>query len=131
MPIKRRSIPKFSLVNSTTISVKRPGVPIKIYGRVEEGVPSFHTIEGNLQPLKPNELMVLTETDRTKEWIKVYTDPSQDIRTAREGDDGWEADFVVWNDLEYKVMKIKEYSMGVLDHIMVYAARIPISAGIL
>ena len=36
---------------------------------------------------------------------------------------------MVWQDKEYKVFKVQEFRMGVLDHIQFHAVRTPISAG--
>ena len=74
-------------------------------------------------------LVLSSSKDRTKDWIKGFCDLCQDIRGAKEGDDGWEADIVVWQNKEYKVFKVQEYRMGVLDHIQFHAVRTPISAG--
>lgn len=128
MPITKRTKPLFRLINSTTVVVNRPGVTTLVNGRPVKGTPTQHDIEANVQPLKNKEILLMDESDRTKEWIVLYVDPDQDIRPAKEGASGWEADEVVWGGLSYKVMKFQLYEMGVLDHKRVYAARTPISA---
>lgn len=130
MAISKRTKPLFRLTNSTEVVVTRPVAPTYVNGRKVDGTPTKHTIEANVQKLTPNEMLLLSEADRTKEWIRLYVDPDQSIRAAREGGSGWEADSVTWGSLDYKVMKAESWSMGVLDHIKVYAARSPISAGV-
>lgn len=129
MPIRKRTSPRFRLTNSTTVVVIRPGEPTYVNGRKVEGIPSEHEIEANVQPLNHREELLLPESDRTKEWVKGFCDLEQDIRAMREGDGGWEADKIIWDGEEFKVMRIKLYKMGVLDHRMFLAARTPISAG--
>lgn len=125
----RRSRPTFQLVNVTEVVRKRYQME-KVKGRpVLTPIKPDLVIEGNVQPMKYHELLLLPESDRTKEWIVIYTDPEQDIRGAMEGDGGWPADEVVWQNLTYKVMRTQQYRMGVLDHKKVLAAREPISAG--
>lgn len=129
MPITKRTIPPFTLTNSTEVVVIRPGKVTMEKGRRVEGKPTSHIIQANVQPLGYKELQLLTEADKTKEWYKAYMDIHQDIRGDREGDDGWEADYIVWNDDTYKVMKIHKYQMGVLDHIVIHVARTPLVGG--
>lgn len=130
MPVTKRTKPLFRLTNSTSVKVVRPSVTTYVNGRPVEGTPTEYTVQANVQPLKPYELMLLPETDRTKEWIRLYSDLDQDIRPAKEGEEGWEADSVEWNGFVYKVMKQETWQMGVLDHYKTYAARTPISAGL-
>jgi|SRR5690625_820630 len=129
MTAARRTKPTFLLTNAVDITVIRAGEIENVMGKPVVGEPTEHEIRANIQPLKFTELMTLPESDRTKEWIKGFCDPSQDIRGAREGSDGWEADRVVWEGDKYKVVKIQRWKMGVLDHISFHAVREPISAG--
>lgn len=128
-PSTKRTRPTFHLTNKAKIKVIRPGEVSLVNGRKVVGEPSKHFIYGHVQPLRFRELMILPETDRTKEWVKLYTNIEEDIRAALEGDDGHEADHFLWNGFEYKVMMCHEYLMGVLDHKRIHATRVPISAG--
>lgn len=125
----RGSKPNFLLTRKVEITVIRPGAFTIVNGRKVVGEPSTHFVEGNIQPLKYSELMLMPESDRTKEWYKIFLQLDQDIRGAREGSDGWEADFIEWEGDTYKVMRHKLYKMGVLDHQECHVARTPISAG--
>jgi hypothetical protein len=91
---------------------------------VEGGI-TVVTAKCNVQPLKPSELMLLPESERTREWLKVYSDV--ELRTAQEGIGGWEADEFVWQGYTYKVMKDYNFAMGVLDHWKAWAARVPVT----
>jgi len=128
----RRSKPRFTLTKWLDFLVKRyEGSWVR--GKwVVSPTPQEHTVKANVQPMKPQELMVLTESERTRDWIKIYialeTDNPFELRTAREGNDGWMADRVEWHGDEYEVMKVSYYQMGTLDHIKAIAARVPISA---
>ena len=124
----RRSRPTFMLTNVIDIKVIRK-IGQWVKGRwVESEIPEDITIEGNVQPVKFHEIMQMHESDRTKEWIKIYT--TDHLVSAEESaETGNTADVVIYNNLKYKVMKIRSYGMGVLDHTEAYAAREPLSAG--
>lgn len=71
--------------------------------------------------------MQMPESERTVEWIKVYT--TGQVYTAEESSElGRPADIVIWNDKRYRVMKARRYQMGVLDHQQLLCAREPLSA---
>lgn len=130
MPITKRTKPLFRLTNSTTIQVKRPGTTTMVNGRPVVGSSTTHEIVGNIQPVKHDTVLKMPESERTKEWYLILCDLDQNIRSAKEGENGWESDEIVWNGLEFRVMKVLPYAMGVLDHLEVYVARTPISAGV-
>lgn len=94
-------------------------------GHWVEGGITVVTAKCNVQPLKPSEMMLLPESDRTREWLKVYSDSQ--LRTAQEGVGGWDADEFVWNGYRFRVMKDYNFQMGVLDHWKAWAARIPVT----
>lgn len=129
MAITRRSFPAFKLTGSVELTVIRPGTPQLVNGRKVNVPPTSHTIIGNVQPAKPRDLWLLPEADRNKQWLHVMCDPCQDIRGALEGANGHDADILIWRGEYFKVMRISEWSMGVLDHITALVARVPHSAG--
>ena len=126
-PNVRKTLPTFMYTNVIDIPLVRSS------GRWEKGrwkedtLPVEISIEGNVQPVKFQEIMQMKESDRSREWIKVYT--KAHIVTAEESDiTGHPADVIIYEGHSYKVMREKHYSMGVLDHKCVYAAKEPESA---
>lgn len=123
----RRSRPTFQLTNVLDIPVKVYAVTI-VKGRPVKSVILDTTIEGNVQPLKFQELMLMEEGDRTREWVKVYT--TSPITTLIEPyEDSNPDSYIIWEGNSYRVMKEKHYVMGILDHYCVYCAREPLDAG--
>lgn len=82
--------------------------------------------EVNIQPFKDEELLLLPEADRSREWYKLYC--AEDFIADKPGVSGTIADEFVWNGDRYKVMKVKRYQMQTLDHYKVHAARLEVSA---
>ena len=124
---RRSSIPTFQLTNKVPITITRMTQWAWVGGRWVEGEGVEVEIEANVQPLKFHEIMQLPESDRTKEWIKVYS-AEQMYSEEEPAEDGYSADIIHWEGKAFKVMKARHYSMGVLDHWHIQAARIPLSA---
>ena len=122
------SLPQFTLTGRLPITVYRKGKDTIVKGRPVPAVETSFVVEANVQPFNYRDLMVLPESDRTKEWIKVYVATSEILRTARQGSDGYDADEVLWNGERFKVMRLQSYAMGVLDHVKAICARVEISA---
>lgn len=122
------SLPQFTLTRKLPITVYRKGKDTVVKGRPIPAVETSFIVEANVQPFNYRDLMVLPESDRTKEWIKVYVATSEILRTARQGSDGYDADEVLWNGERFKVMRLQSYAMGVLDHVKAICARVEISA---
>jgi hypothetical protein len=95
------------------------------------------TIKANIQPLKAAQTLLLTPSERTKEWINIWTkdviykmEEGQYVKERDNPDNlnvmatghPWEADLVVYDRKTYKVMGISKYRMGVLDHYHALAA---------
>ena len=83
--------------------------------------------EVNIQPFKDEELLLLPEADRAREWYKLYC--AEDLIADKPGASGTIADEFVWGGDRYKVMKVKAYGMSILDHYKAHAARLEVSAG--
>lgn len=123
----KSSIPTFALTHKVPITVERVTGGSWVKGRWVEGESVEIEIEGNVQPLKFHEIMQLPESDRTREWIKIYS--AEQMYTSEESsEEGHQADLIHWEGKVYKVMKCRHYSMGVLDHFHALAAREPLSA---
>lgn len=76
----------------------------------------------NIQPLRQNEILLLPEAERTREWLKVYC--AEDILKDEEGEGGHRGDEFEWEGFLYKVMSKRHYRMGILDHTRAFAARV-------
>jgi len=126
MAITQRTFPTFSLTNKVSVTVRRKGKGDWVDGEWITSPDTLVTIEANVQPVQFKEIMMMSESERTKEWIKLYS--VDELRAGMEGPGGWEADIVVWEGLTYRVMKSRKYVMGVLDHYHAMAAREPVSA---
>lgn len=117
--------PQFLLTNKIPVSIERRGQGYWNFGEWVEGEPITVIREVNIQPLKPSEILQMPEADRTREWYKVYC--AEDLRTLQEGVGGHAADEFVWQGYNYKIMKVSNWSMGILNHFKAYAARTPVS----
>lgn len=112
-------------------------IPLTIYRTLAQGsyvdgewVASAATTvvrEVNIQPLKDEELMLLPEADRSREWYKLYC--AEDLIADKPGTSGTVADEFIYKGDRYKVMKVKAYDMGVLNHVRAMAARLEVSGG--
>jgi len=66
----------------------------------------------NIQPAGYKETMILEYADRSKKKVKVYS--SDVILSEEESENG--ADEFEWEGDTYRVMKVLNYSMGILNH---------------
>ena len=62
-----------SLIDKATYSVERPGVTSYSAGVGSKAASTTFTIKGNAQPLSGNELLQLSEGDRQRQNMKLYT----------------------------------------------------------
>ena len=113
-------------------------IPLTIYRQVAgsydgdtgewvEGSIAEVVLKVNIQPLKPYEIMMLPEADRTRVWVKFYS--ADYARTLKEGTSGWDADEFIWKNDRYKIMKVDDWTngMGILEHVKIQAARIELT----
>lgn len=116
----RKTLPQFTLTGSVQLSLLR-GEPDKVVnGRPVKGETEDLEIKANVQPLSFREVMQLPESERTKDWIKIYS--PEMIRTLKEGEH--QADVVLWQDEQWRVMKCHSYKMSILDHYVAHATKI-------
>ena len=119
--------PGFLLTKKIPLTLIRSSAGSYVDGEWVEGAETNITIDVNIQPLKPSELLILPEADRSRQWWKVYS--ASEIRMDKQGTSGWAADEFVYQGDRYKVMKVENYSMGTLNHYRALAARMELSAG--
>ena len=117
--------PRFLLTKKIPLTLLRTTQGTYIDGLFVEGTETSVDIEVNIQPVKDEELLLMPESDRSREWYKLYS--ADEIRTAKEGVSGWDADEFIWQGDRYRVMKVRQYSMGILNHYRAMAARIELT----
>ncbi|MNQ84479.1 hypothetical protein D3C85_996090 [compost metagenome] len=119
--------PNFLLTHKIPLTIVRRAAGSYVNGDWVEGSTTNIPIEGNIQPVKPHELLIMPEADRSRSWWKMYTDAA--LRTQKEGAGGWDADEVTWKNDRYKVMKIDDWTsgMGILEHSKVWLVRIELT----
>lgn len=117
--------PGFLLVHKIPLTIERRTAGGYVDGDWVEGTLTNIPIEVNIQPAKDHELLMLPESERSKEWYKLYS--TSEIRTQLEGTGGHDADEFVFEGKRFKVMKARHYGMGVLDHFRGLAVRIELT----
>ena len=118
--------PNFLLTKKIPLTLYRTTQGSYVDGEWVEGTEAEVPVEVNIQPFKDEDLLLLPESDRAREWYKLYC--ADEIRMDKQGTSGWQADEFVWEGDRYKVMKVKHYPMSILDHYRATAARLEISA---
>lgn len=117
--------PLFKFTGFVNLPVKRAEQGFWEDGDWVDGVFTEILVKSNVQPLKPHEIMTLPESERSRDWLKVYS--AERLRAAQEGASGWDADEFEWNGYTYRIMKEYNFQMGVLDHWKAWAARTPVT----
>ena len=119
--------PQFLLTKKTPLTIYRTSAQgTYVDGEWVEGTAVEVVREVNIQPFKDEELLLLPEADRSREWYKLYC--AEDLIADKPGASGTIADEFVWNGDRYKVMKVKRYQMQTLDHFRAMASRLEVSA---
>lgn len=118
--------PRFLLTKTIPLTILRKTQGSYVNGDWVEGAETKVPLDVNIQPFKDEDLLLLPEADRSREWYKLYC--ADEIRMDKQGDDGWAADEFVYEGDRYKVMKVRSYRMSILDHYKATAARMEISA---
>lgn len=119
--------PNFLLTHKIPLTIYRQASGSFVDGDWVEGAVTEVTLQVNIQPLKPYEIFMLPEADRTKVWVKFYS--ADYARTLKEGTSGWDADEFIWKSDRYKIMKVDDWTngMGILEHVKIQAARIELT----
>lgn len=119
--------PQFLLTHKIPLTIFRKSEGSYVNGRWVEGSTSEIVLQVNIQPLKPYEILMLPEADRTRAWVKFYS--ADYARTLKEGAAGWSADEFIWKNDRYKIMKVDDWTngMGILEHVKIQAARIELT----
>lgn len=98
-----------SLINrfkKDVVTVKRKAAGSYIEGVFTDGEETEIEITGSIQPLNGKELLVLSEGNRVKDTIKIYTD--SELRTDKSST--CVADLIEYNNKIWQVMNVFDYS---------------------
>lgn len=119
--------PQFLLTNKIPLTIYRRSEGEWVEGEWVEGSIVEVNIEANVQPVKPHQLLIFPESERTKKWLKVYS--ADFLRTMKEGVDGWDADEFEWKEERFKIMKVDDWTqgMGILEHCKAWAVRVELT----
>ena len=121
------SLPDFRLTGYVGLKVLRKSPSYRDrYGNWVEGGVEEIEIKANVQPLGYRDSLLLPESERTKASIKIYS--AEEILGAREGKEATDADEVEWEGYLWKVFRVHNYKMGVLNHYKAIATRLGVSA---
>lgn len=91
-------------------------------GKYIEGKVERLKVRGSYpQRVKQNMLIQLPEALKSRETIRVFShDP---LRMAKEGSDGYESDVIIYDEMEWEIVRCYPRLTGHLDHYDVIAAR--------
>lgn len=113
----------FLLVKKTPLTIYRKSSGSYVDGVWTEAAESTIEIQANVQPYQFNQYQIVPEADRSKKWLRVFSD--SEVRTLKEG--SWSADEFIYDGDRYQVMKVDKYAMTIRDHFEILAARIELT----
>ena len=100
--------PQFLLTKKVPLTIYRTSAQgTYVDGEWVEGTAIEVVREVNIQPFKDEELLLLPEADRAREWYKLYC--AEDLIADKPGVSGTIAVEFVWKGDRCKVMKVKGY----------------------
>lgn len=119
--------PQFLLTHKIPLTIYRRSSGSFVDGDWVEGEVEEIAVQVNIQPLKGYEILQLPESERTRVWWKVYS--ADQLRTEKEGPNGWDADEFIWKNDRYKIMKLDDWTngMSILEHCKAYATRVELT----
>lgn len=119
--------PNFLLTHKIPITIYRRETGSYVDGDWIEGGITEIPIMVNIQPLKPHELLMFPEAERSRSWWKMYS--AEPVRAMKEGPNGWDSDEFDWHGDRYKIMKLDDWlnGMGILEHTKSYCVRIELT----
>jgi len=119
---------RFNLIKFTDVVVTRRLAGTFVDGDWVEGTTETFTAGLKVQPVKPFELLQFPESDRSREWLKVYCN-THNLRSQIEGTVGFDADEFQWDSIidgvpyTFKIMKTYRFKDSCIDHWKGWAAR--------
>lgn len=130
----RRTKPMFLMTGKIPLTIYRGTTSGEyVRGVWQEGESEPIVREVNIQPLRYHEILLLPESQRTRQWYNLWC--AEDLFTDQEAGflpDGTptparKADEFMYEGYRYKIMRVHHYDMGVLDHFHAQAARIEVT----
>jgi hypothetical protein len=112
---------RFTLIKFSDVEITRRNAGYRSEGDWVEGTTETFTAQLKVQPVKPFELLQFPESDRSREWLKVYCN-THNLRSQIEGDGGWDADEFSWpsivdgKEYVFKIMKTYRFKDSAIDH---------------
>lgn len=119
---------RFNLIKFTDVEITRRNAGAYVEGEWVEGTTETFIAGLKVQPAKPFELQQFPESDRSREWLKVYCN-THNLRSQVEGVGGFDADEFSWESIidgtsyRFKIMKTYRFKDSVIDHWKGWAAR--------
>lgn len=113
----------FTLTNYVSLPVNRAISKGEYDDETGKFVPANYQhviVQANIQPFKASQIFMMTDTERTKEWINIWS--TDELRKSEEGYGGHDADTFTYFGKPYKIMNVRMYKMGVLEHYHAQAA---------
>lgn len=92
--------------HTMTLTRRTPGEYVN--GRYDRGVSDTSSVIGSVQPLKPNEILMVEEGRRSRAAFKVYTDT--ELRTANEKE-GLDADILTVEGFNFEVHQVERWRL--------------------
>ena len=119
--------PSFLLTNKIPLTIYRRSEGSWVNGEWVEGSAINVEVQANVQPVKPHQLLIFPESERSKKWLRVFS--ADLLRTLKEGTNGWDADEFEWKGERFKIMKVDDWTegMGILEHCEALAVRVELT----
>ena len=123
---------RFNLIKFTPVQITRRLAGSFVDGDWVEGTTETFTAGLKVQPVKPFELQQFPESDRSREWLKVYCN-THNLRSQIEVVGGFDADEFQWDSIiegipyTFKIMKTYRFKDSCIDHWKGWAARIELT----
>ena len=108
------------MIPRKTLTVTRYGLGSDVKGHYVEGTPSTFNITASVQPLRPNEMLLLPEGRRESEAFRLYTDTQ--LLPARK--DSTNAEKVAIGSVDYEVLSCAIWDNNIIPHFKAIVVRL-------
>jgi len=109
-----------------SIDITRFAAGSRVKGRYVKGAPTvIPDVFVSVQPAKPNEILRLPEGQRTKEVLRIFSNPVDQLFTVRENGN-ISADRINWKGQDYEVAMVEDWTDKDISHFKSMAVRIDV-----